>query len=172
MTKLVSKKVLVSAVLAAVAVALVVLAVPPAIAASSEKDMDTAATSQIPKINGTVSVGEQMRDFINDNLKVTLSQASETAAGEVDNGVVVAGHLGVVQGYLVYTLHIVNPDDQTKRMVIVDAGNGEVLFTSEPGQMDSFGPHGQGHWKGGGGGWSGPWHGFGGGMWHNQGMMR
>jgi hypothetical protein len=117
-------------------------------------------------------VGEQMRDFINDNLKVTLSQASETAAGEVDNGVVVAGHLGVVQGYLVYTFHVVNPDDQTKRMVIVDAGNGEALFTSEPGQMGSFGPYGQGHWKGGGGaGGFGPWHqGFGG--WHYQGMMR
>jgi uncharacterized membrane protein YkoI len=177
MTKLVSKKVLVPAALAVVAVALVVLAVPQAIAASSEKDM-AAATSQMPKINGTVSVGEQTRDFINDNLKVTLSQASETAAGEVDNGVVVAGHLGVVQGYLVYTFHVVNPDDQTKRMVIVDAGNGEALFTSEPGQMGSFGPHGQGHWKGGG--FGGPWHGFGGGMWHqgfggmwhNQGMMR
>lgn len=169
MTKLVSKKVLVPAAIA-VAVALVVLAVPPAIAASSGQDM---ATGQMPKINGTVSVGEQMKDFINDNLKVTLSQASETAAGQVDNGIVVGGHLGVVQGYLVYILHVVNPDDQTKRMVIVDAGNGGVLFTSEPGQMGSFGPHG--HWKGG----FGPWHGFGGGMWHqgpgvwhNQGMMR
>lgn len=167
MTKLVSKKVIVPAALA-VAVALVALAVPPAIASSSGQDM---AASQTPRINGTVSVGEQMRDFINENLKVTLSQASETAAGQVEDGVVVGGHLGVVQGYLVYILHVVNPDDQTKRMVIVDAGNGEVLHTSEAGQMGSFGPHGQGHWKGG----FGPWHGFGNwngyGGWH-QGMMR
>ncbi|MGI0020561.1 MAG: PepSY domain-containing protein [Nitrososphaera sp.] len=168
MAKLVSKKVLVPAVLA-VAVALVVLAVPQAIATSDRM-------AEMPRINGTINAGETMKDFINDNLKVTLSQASETAAKQVENGVVVGGHLGVAQGYLVYTLYVIDPDDQTKRMVIVDAGSGEVLHASEPGQMGSFGEHGYGPWMGHGfGHWNGfgPWngHGSGGGMWH-QGMMR
>ena len=163
MAKLVSKKVLVPAILA-VAVALAVLTVPQAIATSDRMAAD------MPKINGTVNAGETMKDFIKDNLKVTLSQASETAAKQVENGVVAGGHLGVVQGYLVYTLYVVNPDDHTGRMVIVDAGNGEVLHASEAGQMGSFGGHGYCPWKGGG---FGPWngHGSGGGMWH-QGMMR
>ena len=165
MAKLVSKKVLVSAILAVAVVALAVLTVPQAIATS-----DRMAT-EMPRINGTVNVGETMKDFIKDNLKVTLSQASETAAKQAENGVVVGGHLGVVQGYLVYTLYIVNPDGHTGRMVIVDAGNGEVLHASEPGQMGSFvGGYGYCPWKGGG---FGPWndHGSDGGMWH-QGMMR
>jgi uncharacterized membrane protein YkoI len=163
MAKLVSKKVLVPAILA-VAVALAVLTVPQAIATSDRMAAD------MPRINGTVNAGETMKDFIKDNLKVTLSQASETAAKQVENGVVAGGHLGVVQGYLVYTLYVVNPDDHTGRMVIVDAGNGEVLHASEAGQMGSFGGHGYCPWKGGG---FGPWngHGSGGGMWH-QGMMR
>ena len=171
MAKLVSKKVLVPTILAAVAIALAVLAVPQAIATSDRMAED------MPRINGTVNAGETMKDFINDNLKVTLSQASETAAKQAENGVVVGGHLGVVQGYLVYTLYVVNPDEHTGRMVIVDAGSGEVLHASEPGQMGSFGGHGDGPWKRGGfGHWNGfgPWNGHGGGgggMWH-QGMMR
>jgi uncharacterized membrane protein YkoI len=168
MAKLVSKKVLVPAILA-VAVALAVLAVPQAIASSDRM-------ADMPRINGTINARETMKDFINDNLKVTLSQASETAAKQAENGVVMGGHLGVVQGYLVYTLYVVNSDDHTGRIVIVDAGSGEVLHASEPGQMSSFGGHGYGPWKGGGfGHWNGfgPWngHGSGGGMWH-QGMMR
>ncbi|MGI0040003.1 MAG: hypothetical protein ACREAO_09310, partial [Nitrososphaera sp.] len=88
MAKLVSKKVLVPAILA-VAVALAVLAVPQAIASSDRM-------ADMPRINGTINAGETMKDFINDNLKVTLSQASETAAKQAENGVVVGGHLGVV----------------------------------------------------------------------------
>ena len=170
MAKLVSKKVLVPAILAVTA-ALVVLAVPQAIASSDRM-------ADMPRINGTINVGETIKDFIDDNLKVTLSQASETAAKLAENGIVIGGHLGVVQGYLVYTLYVVNPDDKTGRMVIVDAGSGEVLHASEPGQMGSIGEHGYGPWKGHGfgqwkGGGFGPWsgHGSGGGMWH-QGMMR
>jgi uncharacterized membrane protein YkoI len=161
MTNLVSKKVLAPAAIA-VAVVLVVLAVPPALAASSGQNM--AAMSQMPKINGTVNVGQAMKDFISSNVKVTLSQASDTAAKQVDNGMVVSGHLGVVQGYLVYTLFVVDSGNHQGHMVIVDAGSGQVLYKSDAMSMDHFGGPMPGHF-----GMGGPWkaHGFGG-MWHNQ----
>lgn len=164
MTKLVSKKVLVPAALA-VAVALVVLAVPPAIAASSGQNM---AMSQMPKINGTVNAGQAMKDYINSNVKVTLSQASDTAAKQVDNGKAVGAHLGVVQGYLVYTVFVVDGSSQG-HMVIVDAGNGSVLYKTDAMPFGGFGgPFG--HF----GGWGGPGkaHGFGGGMWHHNQPMQ
>ena len=165
MTKLVSKKVLVPAVLA-VAVALVVLAIPSALAASSGQGM---AMSQMPKINGTVNVGQAMKDFLDNNVKVTLSQAADTAAKQVSNGRAVGGHLHVVQGYLVYSIYVVDSSSQQAHMVIVDAGNGQVLYTSEGHPLGSFGQM-SGHWGGPwhGGWWGGPWkgHGFGWGMWH------
>jgi hypothetical protein len=46
--------------------------------------------------------------------------------------------LGVVQGYLVYTFFIVNGQDG--HLIIVDAGNGKVLYTSQSQTMGSFGP--------------------------------
>ncbi|MEO9296205.1 MAG: hypothetical protein ABI347_11490 [Nitrososphaera sp.] len=165
---LVSKKVLVPAAIA-VAVALVVLAVPPAIAAASSGQ--GMAMGQMPKINGTVNAGQAMKDYINENVKVTLSQASDTAAKQVSNGRAVAGHLGVVQGYLVYTVFVVDgsssSSSQQGSMVIVDAGNGSVLYKSEA--MAPLGPFGgpmfgHGGWHAGG---PGKWHGFGPGMWHD-----
>jgi uncharacterized membrane protein YkoI len=161
MTNFVSKKVLVPAAIA-VAVVLVVLAVPPALAASSGQNM--AAMSQMPKINGTVNVGQAVKDFISSNVKVTLSQASDTAAKQVNNGMVVSGHLGVVQGYLVYTLFVVDSGNQQGHVVIVDAGSGQVLYKSDSISMEHFGGPMFGHF-----GMGGPWkaHGFGG-VWHNQ----
>jgi uncharacterized membrane protein YkoI len=176
MTKIVSnRKVIVPAAVALAAVVAIAVAAPAApqqaalAVASATGQAATGmgsgwhgnATGNMPKINGTVNVGQQMKNFINDNLKVTLAQASDTAAKQVagGKGIVVSGNLGVVQGYLVYKLHVVNPTDQTAQMVIVDAGNGQVLYTSPSMQMGAFGaPMFGGHE---GHGWKG--HGFGGG---------
>ena len=163
MTTFVSKKVLVPAALA-VAVALVVLAVPPAIAASSGHG---TAMSQMPKINGTVNAGQAMKDFINSNVKVTLSQASDTAAKQVSNGRAVEGHLGVVQGYLVYTVFVVDSSSQQGYKVIVDAGNGSVLYKSDATHFGQFGGPMFGHMGGWHGG-PGKAHGFGPMMWQKQ----
>jgi hypothetical protein len=61
-------------------------------------------------------------------------------------------------------------DNQLGHLVVVDSGNGSVLFTSEGHTFSSFGhPVGLGPWSGHGG--IGQWHGpgkphwFGGGMW-------
>ncbi len=126
---------------------------------------------EMPQINGSVSLANEASNFINENVKVSFVQAAQTAQGQVTNGTVIGGHLGVVQGYLVYTFFVADTANQTGRLVIVDAGNGNVLHTSEGLPFASFGsPMMFGPWSGHGG--FGEWHGqgkshwFGGGMWH------
>jgi hypothetical protein len=98
----------------------------------------------------------------------------------------------VTQGYLTYTYFVANPTNDTAHIVIIDAGNGQVLYTSEGkqigswGQLSMFGPFGQekGHEGFGGsrgfgpfgygfgpfhgGGGFGPFEGFWHGFWHNK----
>lgn len=105
------------------------------------------------QINGSVSVSEEASNFINENANVTFVAAAETAQGQIQNGRVLGGHLDVMQGYLVYMFFVANTGNQTGHLVVVDAGNGEVLHTSEGHAIGSFGPMG-GH---GYGGWHGPW---------------
>ena len=99
-----------------------------------------SSLSQLPTINGSINAGQTVKNFIKDNLKVSFVQASEIAGKQIANGTIVSGHLGVVQGYLVYTFFIVNGQDHTGHLIIVDAGNGKVLYTSQGQTIGSFGP--------------------------------
>ena len=124
----------------------------------------------MPQINGSVSVANETINLIKENVKVSFVAAAQTAQGQVTNGTVLGGHLGVVQGYLVYTYFVADAANQRGHLVIVDAGNGDVLHTSEGQSFSSFGPPMMfGRWGGHTG--FGEWHGlgkphwFGGGMW-------
>ena len=86
--------------------------------------------TQIPQLNGSVNIPEQSNQFIQQSVQVPFATALETAQAEVGNGTAISGHLGVVQGYLVYIFKLANFDAETSRIVIVDAGNGSVLHTS------------------------------------------
>ena len=86
--------------------------------------------TDIPQLNGTLNVQQQADQFIQDNVQVPFATALESAQAEVGNGTAISGRLGVVQGYLVYIFKIANFDAETSRIVIVDAGNGAVLYTS------------------------------------------
>ena len=123
----------------------------------------------MPQINGSVSIANEASNFINENVKVSFVAAAQTAQGQVTNGTVVGGHMGIVQGYLVYTFFVADAANQTGHLVIVDAGNGNVLYTSESQSLGSFGHtmmfgawggHGFGEWHG-----LGNPHGLGGGIW-------
>jgi hypothetical protein len=126
----------------------------------------------LPQINGSVSLANEASNFINENVKVSFVAAAQTAQGQVTNGTVLGGHIGIVQGYLVYTFFAADAANQTGHLVVVDAGNGHVLYTSEGQSLGSFGnPMMFGAWGGHGG--FGEWHGLGnqhrfggGGMWH------
>jgi uncharacterized membrane protein YkoI len=127
-----------------------------------------------PTINGSVSISDNVGNFLKENTKIPFIAAAETAQQRITNGTVLGGHLGVTQGYLVYTYLVANPSDKTIHKVIIDAGNGQVLITSEGISWESFGQsrHAEfGHWKGHhsffGGSWnslpfgSAPWTSFG-----------
>ena len=125
----------------------------------------------MPQINGSVSVANEASNFINENVKVSFVAAAQTAQGQVTNGTVLGGHLGVVQGYLVYAFFVSDIGNQTGHLVIVDAGNGNVLYTSEGQSFGSFGhPMMFGPWGGHGG--FGEWHGPGKPHWFGVGMWR
>ena len=141
---------------------------------------DTSQYGEIPKINGSVNVRDGIKNFFAENAKTPFITGAQTAQDQITNGTVLGGHIGVTQGYLTYTYFVMNPTNDTAHKVIVDAGNGQVLHTSEGKQIGSgaqsmFGSFGQGREHKGIGGDSGfgPFgHGFGfgpfGGFWHNK----
>lgn len=51
----------------------------------------------MPEIKGSVSVANETTGFINENVKVPFVAAAKTAQEQVANGIVLGGHLGVVQ---------------------------------------------------------------------------
>jgi uncharacterized membrane protein YkoI len=124
----------------------------------------------IPQINGSVSLANETSNFINENVKVPFVAAAQTAQGQVANGTVLGGHLGVVQGYLVYKVFVADTANQAGHLTVIDAGNGDVLYTSEGQPLGSFG-HSSifGPWSGGRHGhergWDGPWKGHWAGEW-------
>src|SRR5215212_7902108 len=74
----------------------------------------------MPQINGSVSIANEASTFINENVKVSFAAAAQTAQGQVTNGTVLGGHMGIVQGYLVYTYFVADAANQTGRLVVVD----------------------------------------------------
>ena len=98
--------------------------------ALAQNQTSNATSSAIPDLKGSVNVQNATNDFIKQNVKVSFTDAANTAQSKVDNGAVVGGRLAVVQGYLTYTFNVANYDAGTSRIVIVDAGNGQVLYTS------------------------------------------
>ena len=103
---------------------------------SASAQTNNNSTAQIsnrtfPQINGSVNIKQQTNKFLQDNVKIPFNTAASTAQSQVSGGVVVGGHLGVVQGYLVYVFNVINYEQNMSKMVIVDAGNGQVLHTSD-----------------------------------------
>lgn len=152
-SRIISKKMLLPAVMAVVAGAIIltgIFVVYPAISSASAIQQPTNTTTkglgngQLPKVTGSINVMQVTKNVIKDNLKVPFSQAADIAGKQITNGTVIGGHIGVVQGYLVYTFFAVNPGTQTGYLTVVDAGNGKVLYTSPGQQMggDSIGTYG------------------------------
>jgi len=118
-----------------------------------------------------VNVRDGIKNFFAENAKTPFVTAAQTAQDQITNGTVLGGHLGVTQGYLAYTYFVVDPTNDAAHKVIIDAGNGQVLYTSEGKQMGSFRESMFGHGPGQFGHGPGPFgHGPGpfGGFWHNR----
>jgi uncharacterized membrane protein YkoI len=168
-SKLLSKKVLIVAILAVGAISVILVASSIALATAQQHQqyhqrmmMMMWSGQGMPQINGSVSVANETSNFINENVRVPFVEAAQTAQGQVTNGTAFGGHLGVVQGYLVYTFFVANTANQTGHLTVIDAGNGDVLYSSEGQPLGSFGHSSMyGHLGGGHGygGWDGPWKG-------------
>jgi hypothetical protein len=116
------------------------------------KTTDTSQFDMIPKINGSVNVRDEIKNFFVENARIPFIAGAQTAQDQIANGTVLGGHVGVTQGYLTYTYYVINPTNNTAHKVIVDTGNGQVLYTSEGKQIGSWGQsmfksyeHGRGH---------------------------
>jgi uncharacterized membrane protein YkoI len=100
-------------------------------AASAQNQSSTSNTGAAPlkNLTGSVQVFPRLSQTIQSKANVSLSAAATSAEKSVGpNSHVISAHLGVVNGYLVYTTHVVDASNNIHR-VIVDAGNGKVLST-------------------------------------------
>lgn len=85
-------------------------------------------TIQKPHITGTIAVGTDSLSKVT----VTLSSAANTASAApgITNGKVIGGNLIGMQGFLVYSLQVID-DKNISYTVIVDPGNGSILYQSQ-----------------------------------------
>jgi hypothetical protein len=88
-----------------------------------------------PNITGSVPLGTILAKAIASQVHVTLANASTTAEKAVGaNAHAVAVRIGVVHGFLVYMALVVDSSNNFHG-VLVDAGNGKVLASTQMSMM-------------------------------------
>jgi len=90
----------------------------------------------IPEITGTIIAADNMAENIAKE-KIHFSVATSVAENAITDGQALKGSLGVIQGFLVYKFGVVDGDNLFHK-VIVDAGNGATLYTSEGKSVGDF----------------------------------
>jgi hypothetical protein len=130
--------------------------------ASSTTGQSSTITAP-PQIQGSVN----LQQLLLSNIQTKFTDAANTAAGAVTNGQVISGSLAVIQGSVVYNFKVI--DGTNIYFVIVDAGNGKVLYTSQGHPIQLGGLLGMGEGRMGHYGMMGKHHiGMGGGAWQSQ----
>ena len=115
----------------------------------------------IPQIKGTIDLRNSTAGNNTSTIKnasVPFITAAQSAQSAIANGKIIRGYIGIIQGFLTYKFAISNPANNTISHVIVDAGNGKVLYTSPGIPLNSTqfamrgmnGGFGFGHWGFGG----------------------
>ena len=162
-------------------------------ASPTPETVDRAEKQQQLNITGSIPLQSTISQALRSEIQVPMAEAITTAQNTAGgNSSVIAAFLSPLKGFLVYNIGVMGANN-TLYKVIVDPGNGEVLFTSEGRQLDSIhqlmsgpfenkkgydGGHGKGgveyefgssegplgRWKGHGGGYGLG----GGGFWHNR----
>lgn len=83
----------------------------------------------LPSITGSIPLGSTISGAISSKVKTTLSEAITTAQKTVGpNTSATLAFIRPLNGYLVYDIHVRNNADNTTHAVIVDPGNGKVLY--------------------------------------------
>jgi hypothetical protein len=82
-------------------------------------------------ITSSINLMNIISNAIGSQINVSLSNATTTAETSVgNNSHAVAAHIGDVNGYLVYTIFVLDPN-MNFNTVIVDPGNGQVLSSKQ-----------------------------------------
>jgi uncharacterized protein (DUF2147 family) len=82
-------------------------------------------------VTSSINLMNTISNAIGSQIKVSLSNATTTAETSVgNNSHAVAAHIGDVNGYLVYTIFVLDPN-MNFNTVIVDPGNGQVLSSKQ-----------------------------------------
>ena len=95
-------------------------------------------------ITSSINLMSVISEAIGSNINVSLSDAALTAESSVGNGSHAASaELGENNGYLVYNVMVINPNMNFSK-VVVDPGNGEVLFNKQLSKEEHMMMHGIG----------------------------
>jgi hypothetical protein len=116
--------------------------------------MNGVYVNNIPQINGTLNLKNNTNSISIKNMSVPFLTAAQSAQNAILNGKIIGGHIGITQGFLTYNFAVSNPTYNTISKVIVDAGNGKILYTSPGMSLNSTqfalsgmkGGSGFGHW--------------------------
>ena len=116
--------------LAGLAIASAIVATLPVLAPAYAQPMPNSTIPGAQITAGTVNVTQTAKDFLNNSLNVTLTDAASAAEAKIQNGTTVSGHLDVAQGILVYNLTVVNTDANAAYNVFIDPMTGRALSNS------------------------------------------
>ena len=96
-------------------------------------------------ITGSIPLHSTISEAIYSKVKTALSDAVAIAQRAVgSNTSATLAFIRPLNSYLVYDVHVRNNSNNTTTAVIVDAGNGKVLYTQTPPSL-KFGGFGFGH---------------------------
>ena len=111
----------------------------------------------LPNITGSIPLRTTISGALSSKVKTSLSDAITIAQKSVGtNTSATLGLLRLLNGYLVYDIHVKNNANNTTYAVVVDPGNGNVLYKQA---LPSLLGVGMGHFGMFGQGKMGPWFG-------------
>ena len=114
-------------------------------AATSPNLRNLSNASPLSNITGSIPLGPTISGAIYSKVKTALSDAVTIAQKAVgSNTSATLAFIRPLNGYLVYDVHVRNNSNNTTTAVIVDAGNGKVLYRQTPPSL-VFGSFGFGH---------------------------
>jgi hypothetical protein len=129
-----NKKVIIFGVVIAAAVTLLTAAISSGVLAqvnssNTGTNQGNPSPNSLPNITGSIPLGSTISSAISSKVKTTLSDAVLTAQKAVgSNTFVTSAFIRPLNGYLVYDIHVRNNSNNTPYAVIVDPGNGKVLY--------------------------------------------
>jgi uncharacterized membrane protein YkoI len=113
--------------------------------ATSPNQRNLSNASPLSNITGSIPLRSTISEAIYTKVKTSLSDAVTIAQRAVStNTSATLAFIRPLNGYLVYDVHVKNNSNNTTTAVIVDAGNGKVLYKQTPPSL-KFGDFGFGH---------------------------